>query len=117
MIVIENKSVLVILVTLTADSSISRAEVTVGQVIRLVRGFARNGFTDPRTILSMGGDDNPLFAQRVPSLFPSHKSLSIFANPTNADRGLALRQEGLFLDSGSGEIARRQEGHVYIKHL
>src|SRR4030095_8026291 len=73
MIVIENIDAAVIVVAFAADSGITRAQVAtldvLGQPCLSFPGFAKR-LALPRAILTMGCDDDPLFAQRMPSFLP-----------------------------------------------
>jgi hypothetical protein len=76
MIVIEDKSRRVVLITFAADSSVTGTKVTIGQIVWHFGCCAVDRFADPWTILSMRSDYDPLFAQRMPPLFPGHNLLN-----------------------------------------
>src|SRR5262249_5492103 len=70
MVVVEDEHVGVRRVARAANPRIARTQVAVRR-IRWRRGRrTRHRLAAPRSILSMRGDDHPLFAQRMPPLFP-----------------------------------------------
>src|SRR5438105_549478 len=75
MIIVENKNRFIVRILLSTDAGISGAKVTIFGVFffRLVR--LGDGFPVPGAVLSMRGDDDPFFAQRMPAFFPNHKNL------------------------------------------
>ena len=70
MVVIKNKDAVVLRIDRTTDARICGTQVTVVNVSRKVLRFVRNGFTTPRSILTVRRDDDPLFSERMPAFFP-----------------------------------------------
>src|SRR5262245_20892271 len=70
-VVIKDERAGVVVVVLTVDAHIARAEITVRDIIRnrLLRMF--DDPATPGTILPVRSNDHPFFAQRMPSLFPN----------------------------------------------
>ena len=69
-IVVEDKRMLVFVVSMPADPDIAGAEVAGRDIVRQRGHFAWHGFAAPWPVLPVGGHDNPFFAQWVPALFP-----------------------------------------------
>src|SRR5215471_10254993 len=61
MIIIEHKCARVILITCAADANIAWTKVTIRQVIGEGGFLTIDGLANPGTVLSMGGNDDPLF--------------------------------------------------------
>src|SRR6185369_10783536 len=105
MVVIENECLLVSRINRAADARVSRAEITVSD-IRWQRWRALfHRAATPRAILPVCGDDDPLFSQRMPTLFPRHSypdylGLSsttvaeLFRGMVNASRSLRKLRRG-----------------------
>ncbi len=71
-VVVEDEGARVVGVALAADAHVAGAEVAVRQVLgQLFLGVLHRPAA-PRSILTVRRDDHPLFAQRVPALFPGH---------------------------------------------
>ena len=62
MIVIEDKRSRIVLIAFAADSSVTRAEVAIVNMIKHRRRRAVDHLTDPWAILTMRCHDDPLFA-------------------------------------------------------
>jgi hypothetical protein len=60
-IVIKYEGGSVVIVTVAADSSVTRAEVAIGEVIRQGQFFLFDGNAAPRAMLAMSSNDNPFF--------------------------------------------------------
>ena len=73
MIVIKDENAGIVFVTLSADSAVAWAQVTIFDVFRQGR-FPLRGSLDclalPGTILPMGGNNDPFLSQGMPAFFP-----------------------------------------------
>src|SRR6185369_14488661 len=103
MIVIENVCVLILRIDCATDTRISGAEVTVSYVRRQSRHTLLNSAATPRTILAMCCDNDPLFSEWMPTLFPRHlcnlwlNSTKVVERPrgmVNASRSLTKCSRG-----------------------
>src|SRR5688572_33249560 len=72
MIVVENVNAPVGLVSVSANSIVPRAEVTIRDIFGdgAACGLSGHGFPAPGSILPVGGDNHPLFPQWMPALLP-----------------------------------------------
>ena len=71
MIVIKYKYPVITRVDRPANARITRTQVTIVNVGWNDLLFVRNRFTAPWSVLSVRGNNNPLFAERVPAFFPN----------------------------------------------
>src|SRR5262245_8096437 len=70
MIVVEDEYAVVVKIILAADPTVTRAEVTICDILWNRSFAAADGFPAPRSVLAMRSDNHPLLAQRMPSFFP-----------------------------------------------
>ena len=75
MIVVEYERLLIIGILLAAYTLIAGAQVTCGVVPWHFGNRALHRFTRPGPVLAVRGNDDPLFTQGMPSLFPNHDAL------------------------------------------
>jgi len=81
-IIVEYEDLFVIWVGLSANSGVARTKEAVRNVVRKNRLFGRDLLAAPRPVLAMSGDNDPFFAQRMPSFFPRH--ISVYSSATLA---------------------------------
>ena len=70
MIVVEHEHRLIVGIARAAHAQVARTEIAVLDVFWRPRAGHHGPFPMPRTILTMGGNDHPLLAKRMPPLFP-----------------------------------------------
>jgi hypothetical protein len=71
-VVVESKHVRVVRVSYTGDARVPRAEVAARIKLRERRTGVAKRLAQPRAIVAVRGDDNPLSPQRMPTFFPDH---------------------------------------------
>ena len=71
-IVIENERSRILSVSLATDPSVPGTQIAIRNKRRQRRVFALDGLAIPRPVLPVRGDDDPFFAERMPTLFPTH---------------------------------------------
>ena len=73
MIVIKDEDSGILRIDSAANARVARTEITIFDVRWSRAVLMLHRLTTPGTILPMGGDNHPLFAQRMPAFFPNHK--------------------------------------------
>ena len=81
MIIIEDKHLPIMFISAAADSLVTGTQIATLEVFRrgtFAEGCTAGDFAMPRAILTMGGNDHPFLAKRMPSLFPSGHAFCAF---------------------------------------
>src|SRR3954464_6976488 len=69
-VVVENEDALVLRITMSVYAGVARTKVTIETIQGYRIARAVDLFAGPRTLVAVRRDDDPFFAQRMPSLFP-----------------------------------------------
>src|SRR6266568_344377 len=84
MIIIKNVGMYIMRIHRAAHALISWAEITIFYIVRGKGILSLNDGSNPRTILTMGGYNNPLFTQWMPAFLPYAAGRQTFSHDNSS---------------------------------